>query len=115
VDVPAVLFASQGRIAPFRMFAVQLHADSKQVFARAPAAVPDGDREQGGPAQGIPVLLREPHLPLVGGVTRECAELIVAKRDVSRAENEEHQWVCIVPGDAAQHAYEVDEHGKAID
>lgn len=39
----------------------------------------------------------------------------VAERDPNGAENEEHRWACIVPGDPAQHAYEDDEHGKAVD
>ena len=48
-------------------------------------------------------------------MTRECAELMVAERDGSGGGNEEHQWACIVPGNPAEHACEVDEHGKALD
>jgi hypothetical protein len=49
------------------------------------------------------------------GMARECAEQRVAEKTQDGADNEEHLWACIVPGDPAKHAYEVDEYGAVVD
>jgi hypothetical protein len=49
------------------------------------------------------------------GMARECAEDRIAEKTEDGADNEAHQWACIVAGDPTQHACEVDEDGVAVD